>query len=146
MKKSFPKSYPYFNKHGVAFTKESLNLIGKYFINRRKPISLEFGIEICYILLWSMERATDTLHFIKLTSYFFKKMVRRRQKRPVGTNSDVLERILDPASYHIETDILKKVDIDRIVGDENRIQELVQMRSRDRYKEIEKLKKQWEGA
>lgn len=146
MKKKFPESYPYFNKHGVAFTEETLGLMGKYFLERRKPLSLEFGIEICYILLWSMERATDTLHFVKLTSYFFKKMIRRKHKKPTGTNSDLLERILDPESFHLENNILKKIDVDRIVGDEDRIQEIVQMRSRDRSKVIAQLKQKWEGV
>jgi len=145
MKKKFPESYPYFNEHGMAFTAESLNLVAKYFLQRRKPLSLEFGIEISYILLWCMDKATDALHFIKLSSYFYKKMIRMKHKKPINTNAELLERILDPESYTLEDRVIRKLDVRRVIGDEERIQELVQMRSRDRYKEIEKLKKQWEG-
>ena len=145
MKKKFPESYPYFNKHGMAFTAQSLNLVAKYFLERRKPLSLEFGIEISYILLWCMEKAKDPLHFIKLASFYFRKMVRMKHKRPINTNSELLERILEPDSYTLEDRVLKKVDIHRTIGDDDRVQELLDLRSRDRKKEIEKLKKYWEG-
>lgn len=145
MRRKFPEHYPYFNRHGLVFTEETLNLISKYFLTKKKPLSLELGLEISYILMWCMEKATDELHFIKLMSFFFRKLIRTGRKKSKEVHSELLEQILDPESQNREDKLLQKLDVKRVIGGEKGIQDLLKMRARDRLKEIERLKKQWEG-
>lgn len=147
MRKKFPESYPYSNKHGLVFTRETLNLVAEYFLNRKKPRSLDIGLELSYILLWTMEKATDHLHFIKLTYFFFKKIIRRKNPNKLNSSGsdELLDRIIDPETYETSNNILRSVDVERIVGDESRIEEIARMRARDRNKEIEKLRARWMG-
>lgn len=145
MKRSFPKSYPYFNEHGLAFTQSTLELAAKYFLNLKPPKTLDIGLELAYIMLWTMSKATDHVHFIKLTHSMVLHAIRRRPKSTVemSTEDIILTQILDEASYGREDAMLNKVDVERIIGPPSKVTEIAEMRSRDRTVMIEKLKQKW---
>lgn len=57
--KHFPNSYPYLNKHGVEFTKKQVEDLAREILTYHRKKTLDFGLELSYIILWAMETAEN---------------------------------------------------------------------------------------
>lgn len=147
MKRGFPRSYPYLNEHGLAFTKSTLEMAAGYFLKIKTPKTLDLGLEIAYIMLWTMEKATDHLHFIKLTHSLVLQATKRVTLKMSTRSADdlLLEQILDPGSVDRERRMLDKMDVERLVGSTEEVQDILELRKRDRDLVVAELKKKWEG-
>ncbi len=147
MKTRYPNSYPYLNRNNIEFSQEYLSQICYKFLNIHKPKSLEIGWELALIVRWSMEVATSKLHFVKLVHHLTFRAL-RRGKRPdaLGKRLDgVLELLIDPNSEIVEGKLLRKIDVERLVGDDDEVNRIAELRARDRNLVIEKLRKHWQG-
>ena len=147
MKTSYPTSYPYSNKYGLVFTGKTLNLVAEYIMVRKMEKAENLGLELAYAMRWAMEVATDHLHFIKLVFFLFKRLTKRGYKREkLGEKVDILlDRILDPDTEMLEGGILRKIDVERVIGPPEEVSKIANLRARDRKTAIEKLKRHWEG-
>jgi len=77
MLKKFPKCWPYSNNLGLVLEKEELNKIIQDILDYFSPRSIEFGLELTYIILWGMEVATSTPMFTKVVSRLFARALLR---------------------------------------------------------------------
>lgn len=142
--RSFPTSYPYSNRVGLTIDKDELEALSELFLNSSKPKTLDLGLELSYIILWGLSKATDVDHLMKLVGGLFYRTIKRSPKKQDSTD-ELLHRIIDPISLDKEDRILETLDMRKALGGSEAVEQLTTSRSRDRLKKLYQLKKLWEG-
>jgi hypothetical protein len=142
--RSFPTSYPYSNSVGLELNEQDVEALAETFLNPHKPKTLEFGLELSYIILWGMSKAKDFNHLISIVGWLFNRAVKRSPRKKDETD-DLLHRIIDPSSIDREDRILEALDVQKAVGGLEGVDRMIKLRSRDRLKKIYQLKQLWEA-
>lgn len=143
MKKSFPISYPYFNEHGVSFSLDEVNGYVIYLLEKFKPRSVEYGVELAYLLLWILDNAYHKRSVEGLLTVLFARIVRRGTFETTSkyrAQADIPEQVDESVLHDFEV-LEYKLAFEQLVGDEYTIEDLLAEDRRKRHVIIKKLQR-----
>lgn len=145
MSKVFPTSWPYLNKHGVLFEKGELDELAKVLFFDFKPRSYEFGVELAWLLVWILEKATTKETVLNLSQVLFARIVRRKtfvekvQGRYVNVGLEVVEEAVESGMALPELRIM----FEHLVEGQITIKEILEMDRNCKDYLVRKLRKKF---
>ena len=138
--KTFPKSWPYLNNKGFEIDIEVINKIVINIFKRFNKKSLDFGLELAYIILWALDQAESKEHLEKLVSVVMVRAIKKGmsyEKRRVSIEIPLVEHLV----HQEAADILDLLTLENLLDPEYTIEEILEQDRRVRHRTISKIRR-----
>lgn len=138
--KTFPKSWPYLNNKGFEIDLEVIDKIVINIFKRFNKKSLDFGLELAYIILWALDQAESKEHLEKLVAVVMLRAIQKGlsyEKRRVSPEIPLVENMV----HQEATNTLDRLTLETLLDPEYTIEEVLEQDRRVRHRTISKVRR-----